>query len=150
MGDDFFVAQSNLFQQLTRDYHENFCSVPDERCDRGSFLCAKKVSFTHQNFRRKLLRRVFPQEDDWENLMCFDLPGKDLLENKQFMLKTSLRGSTLSAVKEQLNLEKKKGRSGIGFAAASVINANCSLFPNACLGFFRKVCEEVFQHPAWK
>ena len=67
------------------------------------------IIFFHRVQRRTLLRRHLAEEVDWDNLRCFNYLGEDLLENDLFTLKTSFRNRALSAVKEQINVEKKRG-----------------------------------------
>ena len=108
------------------------------------------INFFHRVLRHILLCPHSPREDDWDNLRYFDFLGEDLLENNQYMLKAGCRDRALSAVKEQINVEKKKGGSGTRSAAAAFNNANHYPFLVACRVFSKKVCDELLRQPAWK
>ena len=89
MTDDFYLANLDLLQHLVRDHRESLLSISHERWDRGFFLYGQMVSFLHRILRRILPQRILSQKDGWDGLKSFGFLGKEMLENEQFMLKTS-------------------------------------------------------------
>ena len=150
-GDDLFESRLDLFKVNMQDYRKSFRRSSNVRRDEGFLLCGQMIDFLHRLLRRIVTRDCLPEEDDWDELVEFDLTNAQFLPVSQFMEKYDFRTKAMRAAKGRINLEKEKNKKlRTEVVAGAVMGEMFNPHVDRGRAFIRYVCKTLINHPILK